>query len=41
MGKSYEMLSKFKAKYPRCVGWYRLKKHCEIVDKHLNPHEID
>lgn len=39
MGKSYEQLKRFKSKYPKCVTWWRLKKHCEIVDKHLNPNE--
>lgn len=36
----YEKLKLFKSKYPACVTWFRLKKHCEIIDKHLNPNEI-
>lgn len=36
---SYEKLEKFVKKYPMTVTWFRLKKHCEIIDKHLNPNE--
>ena len=35
----YDNLKLFVDKYPGCVTWFRLKKHCEIVDKHLNPNE--
>lgn len=35
----YSKLKLFKEKYPNCVTWFRLKKHCEIIDKHLNPNE--
>ena len=28
----------FKKKYPWTVAW-RLKKHCGVIDKHLNPNE--
>lgn len=35
----YSKLKLFKDKYPNCVTWFRLKKHCEIIDKHLNPNE--
>ena len=35
----YENMKLFKKKYPSCVTWFRLKKHCEIIDKHLNPDE--
>ncbi len=35
----YEKLKAFKQKFPKCVTWFRLKKHCAIVDKHLNPGE--
>lgn len=35
----YENVKMFKEKFPRCVTWFRLKKHCQIVDKHLNPDE--
>lgn len=36
---SYEKLEKFVKKYSMTVTWFRLKKHCEIIDKHLNPNE--
>lgn len=36
---SYEKLKEFKKQYPRCVTWYRLKKHCQVLDMHLNPDE--
>lgn len=38
MGKCYEMVSEFKRKYPLTIA-FRLKKHCEIIEKHLNPDE--
>ena len=36
--KSYGLALEFKNKYPMTMG-FRLKKHCEIIDKHLNPDE--
>ncbi len=39
MGVVYEQIKKFKNKYPGTVTWHRLKKHSEIVEKHLNPGE--
>ena len=38
MKKSYELASKFMKKYPMTVAW-RVKHHCKIIDKHLNPGE--
>lgn len=38
MGKVYDLASKFKKKYPMTIG-FRLKKHCDIIEKHLNPGE--
>ena len=38
MGKCYEMVSEFKKKYPLTIA-FRLKKHCDIIEKHLNPGE--
>ena len=38
MGKCYEMVSEFKKKYPMTIA-FRLKRHCEIIEKHLNPEE--
>lgn len=34
----YKKVLAFKKRHPMTVGW-RLKKHCEIVQKHLNPDE--
>ena len=38
MSKCYELLKEFKRKYPRTIA-FRLKKHAEIIEKHLNPGE--
>lgn len=35
---SYEMLKAFKNKFSGSVSW-RNKKHCKIIDMHLNPNE--
>lgn len=35
----YKKLKAFKDKFPHCVTWFRLKKHCAVIDKHLNPGE--
>lgn len=37
--KVYEKLKEFKRKYPATLCW-RLKKHANIVEKHLNPGEV-
>ena len=29
----------FKAKYPSTIAW-RLKQHCSVIEKHLNPDEV-
>ena len=34
----YEKVIEFKAKYPLTIGW-RAKKHCKIIDLHLNSEE--
>ncbi len=34
----YEKVTEFKAKYPLTIAW-RAKKHCKIIDLHLNPGE--
>ena len=36
--KTYDKVKAFKEKFPGTVSW-RLKKHCAIVDKHINPNE--
>ncbi len=38
MTKCYEMVCSFKKKYPLTIA-FRLAKHCEIIEKHLNPDE--
>ena len=35
---SYELLKKFTNKFSGSVAW-RVKKHCKIIDMHLNPNE--
>lgn len=39
MGEVYDRVKEFKRKYPGTVTWWRLKKHSEVVEKHLNPGE--
>lgn len=34
----YEKVAEFKEKYPLTIAW-RAKKHCKIIDLHLNPGE--
>lgn len=34
----YEKAKEFLKKYPRTIVW-RLKKHCNVIEKHLNPGE--
>lgn len=34
----YEYVSEFKRKYPLTIA-FRLKKHCNVIEKHLNPDE--
>jgi len=38
MSNTYKLARKFKSKYPFTIAW-RLKQHCKVVDKHLNPGE--
>lgn len=38
MNDSYALIKKFKGKYSFTIAW-RLKQHCKIIDKHLNPGE--
>lgn len=35
----YEQVYEFKQKYPKTITWHRLKKHCDVIVKHLNPGE--
>lgn len=36
--KTYKLAKEFKSKYPGTIAW-RIGKHCEVIDKHLNPDE--
>lgn len=38
MNNCYNIASKFMKKYPMTVAW-RVKQHCKVIDKHLNPGE--
>ena len=38
MGSSYSLVKQFMKKFPMTVAW-RLKRHCNVIDKHLNPGE--
>ena len=38
MNNSYIFMKEFIKKFPMTVAW-RIKSHCKIVDKHLNPNE--
>ena len=38
MSSCYKRALEFKKNYPLTMG-FRIKKHCEIIDKHLNPNE--
>ena len=38
MSSSYQLLRGFMKKYPFTIAW-RLRRHCEIIDRHLNPGE--
>ena len=38
MNKTYELALNFKKKYPMTIAW-RIKSHCKVIDKHLNPKE--
>ena len=39
MGKVYDQVKMFKAKYPYTITWFRLKKHARVIEKHLNAGE--
>jgi len=40
MGKVYDQVMMFKSKFPHTITWFRLKKHSNVVEKHLNPGEV-
>lgn len=35
MGKVYDQVCMFKAKYPGTITWFRLRKHAKVVEAHL------
>lgn len=39
MGKVYDQVCMFKAKYPGTITWWRLKKHARVIEQHLNADE--
>ncbi len=39
MGAVYDQAIFFKTKYPKTVSWWRIKKHAEVIERHLNPGE--
>ena len=39
MGKVYDQVCMFKAKYPGTIKWFRLRKHAKVVEDHLNDGE--
>lgn len=39
MGKVYDQVMMFKAKYPGTITWFRLKKHARVIEQHLNADE--
>lgn len=38
MTNSYILIKDFMKKFPMTIAW-RVKQHCKIIDKHLNPNE--
>lgn len=38
MTKTYQLAREFKRKYPSTIAW-RIRSHCKVIDKHLNPGE--
>ena len=38
MESVYKKVLSFKSRHPMTIGW-RIKKHCDIVERHLNPDE--
>lgn len=40
MESVYSQVMRFKKKYPTTITHHRLKKHSQIIEKHLNPGEV-
>lgn len=39
MGKVYDQVCMYKAKYPGTISWWRARKHAKVVETHLNSDE--
>ncbi len=39
MKNVYKYVCEFNKKHPGSVCWWRNKKHCEVIERHLNPGE--
>lgn len=39
MGKVYDQVCMYKAKYPKTITWFRLRKHSRVIEEHLNNDE--
>lgn len=39
MNRVYNKVLEYIKKYPKGITWHRLKKHSDVVEKHLNPGE--
>ena len=39
MGQVYDHITLYKKKFPGGVTWWRLKKHANVIEQHLNPGE--
>ncbi|MCI9281546.1 MAG: hypothetical protein HFI49_04780 [Bacilli bacterium] len=39
MGQVYDHVTLYKKKFPGGVTWWRLKKHANVIEQHLNPGE--
>lgn len=39
MGSVYDHARLFQKKYPSTVSWWRIKKHAQVIEMHLNPNE--
>lgn len=38
MNSSYNFIKQYMRKYPMTIAW-RVKQHCKVIDKHINPNE--
>lgn len=40
MATVYDHIKIYKKKHPGGITWWRLKKHSDVIEKHLNPGEV-